>query len=148
MKFFGSTAVVLLFLVVKDVLSKCPEKGCECGFSCVDSNSKWCNSENDDECSCEKGCLVYDTLLKPGESNTIYCLSCNCTVDAEQGQAYCNGTAWCTPSHFKEDIDYPGTEIEFRNCGYYESYYEDSSENKDFEKEDFPLDESNPEKYL
>ncbi|KAK3584321.1 hypothetical protein CHS0354_030993 [Potamilus streckersoni] len=124
MKFFGSTAVVLLVLFLMDVLSKCPENGCECGFYCVNHASKWCKNFDNKECSCIKGCLIYDTLMKPGESNIIYCKFCNCSVDALMGVAYCNGTAWCTPSHFIEDIHYPSDELELPNCKDYNNYYD------------------------
>ncbi|KAK3584322.1 hypothetical protein CHS0354_030993 [Potamilus streckersoni] len=98
--------------------------GCECGFYCVNHASKWCKNFDNKECSCIKGCLIYDTLMKPGESNIIYCKFCNCSVDALMGVAYCNGTAWCTPSHFIEDIHYPSDELELPNCKDYNNYYD------------------------
>ncbi|KAL3837334.1 hypothetical protein ACJMK2_022699 [Sinanodonta woodiana] len=116
MKFFGSTAVILLVIVVTAVLSDCPDNGCECGEFCVDINNRWCNSNNDRECSCVKGCLVFDQMMLPGATDNLYCTTCLCSTFSRDGTAVCIGESFCLPANLTLHVDYPATENESPNC--------------------------------
>ncbi|KAL3837335.1 hypothetical protein ACJMK2_022700 [Sinanodonta woodiana] len=117
MKFFGLPGLILLILVVKDVLSVCPKSGCKCGESCVDDNNRWCNSDNDRDCSCKKGCLIFDTLLNPDDFKSIYCRSCFCSETSTDGRAWCSKAEWCKPTDKTLFVDYPNEDGENPPCG-------------------------------
>ncbi|KAL3837336.1 hypothetical protein ACJMK2_022701 [Sinanodonta woodiana] len=125
MSFFGTTVVILLVIIVDDVRSHCPKSGCDCGEFCVNINNRWCNSTNDEECSCVKGCLVFDRLMKPGESDTIYCGKCFCSALLQEGEALCIGQSYCVPANLTVNNDYPASGLQSPNCKSIEDYYED-----------------------
>ncbi|KAL3837331.1 hypothetical protein ACJMK2_022696 [Sinanodonta woodiana] len=126
MSFFGTTVVILLVIIVDDVRSHCPKSGCDCGEFCVNINNRWCNSTNDEDCSCVKGCLVFDRLMKPGESDTIYCGKCFCSALLQEGEALCIGQSYCVPANLTVNNDYPASGLQSPNCKTsIEDYYED-----------------------
>ncbi|KAK3607808.1 hypothetical protein CHS0354_031309 [Potamilus streckersoni] len=129
MKFIGLTAVILLVIVLKDVLSFCPKSGCPCGKFCVDKNRKWCNS-NDRKCFCRKGCLEYDHLMRLGESKTIYCRECYCQKQLSDGIPVCDRNMACTPDNLTINIDYPNSDDKSPNCKDDSEY---STEIRDFD---------------
>ncbi|KAL3837329.1 hypothetical protein ACJMK2_022694 [Sinanodonta woodiana] len=116
MRFFGTNVVILLVLIVEDAISHCPERGCECGEFCVNINNRWCNNNNDKDCSCVKGCLVLDRLMKPGDNETIYCGNCRCSRLVQNGEAVCTGESPCPPDNLILNVDYPDFGNESPNC--------------------------------
>ncbi|KAK3587250.1 hypothetical protein CHS0354_034394 [Potamilus streckersoni] len=107
MKFSFLTVVLLLIMVNHKVLSYCPESGCECGEHCVNSNGRWCRNNRDSACSCQKGCLVINTLVRENENKKVYCNNSFCS-NAKRNIAYTETKAGCAPS-LTAGIDYPET---------------------------------------